>query len=46
MASLLLRNLKTVVTCDDADSVLERTDIFCQDGVIQAIGPEIGRAHV
>ena len=44
MASLLLRNLKTVVTCDDADSVLERTDIFCQDGVIQAIGPDLSQS--
>ena len=38
MASLLLRNLKTVVTCDDADAILEGVDLYCEDGVIRAIG--------
>lgn len=41
MASLLLRNLKTVVTCDDADAVLEHVDIYCEDGVIRAMGPNL-----
>ena len=34
MASLLLRNLKTVVTCDDQDTILEQVDLYCEDGVI------------
>ena len=38
MASLLLRNLKTVVTCDDDDAVLEHVDLYCEDGIIRAIG--------
>ena len=41
MASLLLRNLKTVVTCDDADAILEHVDICCEGGVIRAMGPNL-----
>ena len=41
MASLLLRNLKTVVTCDDADAILEHVDIYCEGGVIRAMGPNL-----
>ena len=33
MASLLIRNLDTVVTCDDADSVLRHVDLYCEDGM-------------
>lgn len=39
MSSLLIRDLRTVVTCDDADTVLERVDLYAQDGVIRALGP-------
>ena len=38
MASLLIRDLDTVVTCDDADSVLRHVDLYCEDGRIRAIG--------
>ena len=41
MASLLLRNLNTVVTCDDSDTVLEHVDLYCEDGVIKSIGPQL-----
>ena len=41
MASLLLRNLNTVVTCDDADTILDHVDLYCEDGVIQAIDPDL-----
>lgn len=41
MASLLLRNLNTAVTCDDADTILDHVDLYCEDGVIQAIGPDL-----
>ena len=54
MASLLVRDLQTIITCDDGDTVLEHVDLYCEDGVIRAIGPnlpqtadtviEIGRA--
>jgi cytosine/adenosine deaminase-related metal-dependent hydrolase len=41
MASLLIRNLKTLVTCDDSDTVLEAADLYAQDGVIRALGPRL-----
>ncbi|MDY3281973.1 8-oxoguanine deaminase [Dysosmobacter sp.] len=41
MSSLLIRNLRTVVTCDDGDRVLEGVDLLARDGVIQAIGPHL-----
>ena len=41
MPSLLLRDLKTVVTCDDHDTVLEHVDLYCEDGVIRAMGPDL-----
>ena len=37
MASLLIRDLDTVVTCDDADSVHRHVDLYCEDGRIRAI---------
>ena len=39
MASLLIRNLHTAVTCDDGDRVLQHVDLLCRDGVIAALGP-------
>ena len=41
MASLLVRGLQTMITCDDSDSVLEHVDLYCEDGVIRAIGPDL-----
>ena len=41
MASLLVRGLKAMITCDDSDSVLEHVDLYCEDGVIRAIGPDL-----
>ena len=41
MASLLIRDLDTVVTCDDADNVLRHVDLYCEDGRIRAIGPDL-----
>ncbi|MBQ2829947.1 MAG: 8-oxoguanine deaminase [Oscillospiraceae bacterium] len=38
MASLLIKNIRTLVTCDERDSVLENVDLYCEDGVIRAIG--------
>ena len=41
MFSLLIRNLRTAVTCDDGDRVLEGVDLLAQDGVIRAMGPDL-----
>ncbi|MCI2057932.1 MAG: 8-oxoguanine deaminase [Oscillibacter sp.] len=41
MSTLLIRNLKTVVTCDDADTVLNGVDLYAEGGVVRAMGPEL-----
>ena len=41
MSSLLIRNLQTIVTCDDGDQILRQSDLYAQDGVIRAIGPQL-----
>nr|WP_326215012.1 8-oxoguanine deaminase [uncultured Oscillibacter sp.] len=41
MASLLIRNFHTAVTCDDGDRVLQQVDLLCRDGVIAALGPNL-----
>ena len=41
MSSLLLRNLRSVITCDDGDTVLEHTDLYCEDGFIKTIGHDL-----
>ena len=41
MSTLLLKNLNTLVTCDDADNVLHSVDVYCEDGFIRAIGPHL-----
>ena len=44
MSTLLLRNVHTLVTCDDADQVLRQVDVYCENGLIQAIGPGLDPA--
>ena len=41
MASLLLKHLQTLVTCDDGDRILSGVDLYCEDGFICAIGPNL-----
>ena len=43
MSSLLLKNLNTLITCDDDDSVLRHVDLYCEDGFIRAIGPSLSQ---
>lgn len=38
--SLFIKNIKTLVTCDDKDSVKENVNIFIENGVIVNIGSE------
>ena len=42
--TLLLKNLKAVVTCDKEDTILHDADIFCEDGRIAAIGKGLQKA--
>lgn len=38
MATLLLRNISQLVSCNDRDEVFSNVDLYCEDGVIRAIG--------
>ena len=44
MSSLLIKNLAAAVTCDGGDRVLERVDLYCEGGVIRALGPALPNA--
>ena len=41
MASLLIRSIRYMVTCDDKDQLLEDVDLYCEDGFIRQIGPHL-----
>lgn len=41
MASLLLRNIQTLITCDADDRILHDVDLYCEDGFIRAIGTHL-----
>ena len=41
MSTLLVKNIQTLVTCDDADQVFHGVDLLCRDGFIQAMGPHL-----
>ena len=41
MQRLLIRNIKTLVSCDEQDTVYENVDLYAEDGVIRAIGHEL-----
>ena len=38
MSTLLIRNIRSLITCDDADRVLENVDVYCENGFIKTIG--------
>ena len=40
MATLLVKNIGYVVTCDDDDRILKNANVFVRDGVIDYIGNE------
>ena len=37
MSTLLIRNIQTLVSCDDGDAVYEGVDLYAEDGIIRAI---------
>lgn len=41
MSTLLLKNLRALITCDDEDRVLEHVDLYCEDGFIRSVGPAL-----
>ena len=44
MSTLLIKNLQAIVTCDDADAMLENADIYIEDNRIAAIGKNLDKA--
>ena len=44
MASLLIKNIRSIVTVDDKDQVLENANIYIEDGVIISMGDEAPQA--
>lgn len=38
MSGLLIKNIQTLVSCDDADTVYEGVDLYAENGVISRIG--------
>ena len=41
MSTLLIRNIARLVTCDDADRVLQNADVYCENGLIKNIGQNL-----
>lgn len=42
--SLLLKNIRHLVTCDDGDRVLQNVNLYIEDGVVRHIGTETPEA--
>ena len=38
MPTLLIKNARYIVSCDDKDTLYERTNLYIKDGVIASIG--------
>ena len=43
MSTLLIKNIRSLVSCDDQDAVYENVDLYAEDGIIRAIGAQPGR---
>ena len=43
MRTLLIRNIQSLVSCDEKDTVYEHADLYAEDGKIAAIGPNLGK---
>lgn len=44
MHKLLIRNIRTLVSCDAQERVYEKTNLYCEDGLIRSIGSEAPEA--
>lgn len=43
MSALLVKNLQALVSCDDSDHVYNAVDLYCENGFIRAIGPNLSQ---
>ena len=41
MSTLLIKNIRTLVSCDDHNTVYENVDLYAEDGFIRAIGKNL-----
>ncbi len=44
MSTLLVKNIKALVSCDGQDNVYENVNLFCKDGLIEYIGSDAKEA--
>ena len=44
MSTLLIKNARYIVSCDDTDRLYERSNLFIRDNAIEYIGPELQQA--
>ena len=44
MSTLLVKNIKTLVSCDGKDTVYENVNLYCKDGLIEYIGTDAKEA--
>lgn len=40
MSTLLVKNIRSLVSCDGKDTVYENVNLYCKDGLIEYIGPD------
>lgn len=45
MSTLLIKNARYIVSCDDRDTLYERANLLIEDGVVAYIGPELRQAE-
>ena len=43
MSTLLIKNIRTLVSCDSADTVYENVDLYAENGFIKEIGAKLDR---
>ena len=46
MNSLLIRNIKAIVTCDEKGTIYEDADLYVENGLILSVGTEIPEQHL
>ena len=43
MSTLLIKNIRSLISCDDNDKVYENADLYAEDGIIKEIGVNLDR---
>lgn len=44
MSTLLIKNIQSLVSCDDQDTVYENVDLYAEDGITREIGPSLSQS--